>query len=479
MKAYQFKSIIFKTGNANYYVFSQSLGCVLYLHPIILYCLCKSGQYMTVDKCDICDNSIDISMYSKKEIEYYIRKLELYIELGIFSCIEKENVFLNEIKEKDVVDAVVNTEQLAIELVQNCNLSCVYCIYGKLYKNPFKYGSVDVNVIKKVLDYLCIMWHQSNISKHEIRINYYGGEPLLKFKEIENITSYLKSKKIDNVKFTFGLTTNATLLKEEIVKYFVDNDFVIAISIDGDEQSNSYRIYKNETKTYNDIYRNIEFVKNNYPEYFKKNVHFISVLHDKNCDFDIRNYFLSEFGVNRVNIGALNRIDLNEDRINDFERMFRPVKGQYDIVLNKTVYKLYKEVLKFNNNYPFPEKNETKLRRRNYTGTCVPLKKKLFITADYLLMPCEKISFDVNFGFIFKNGKVNNIDFKKISDFHNRNLRFIMDECKKCYYSEMCTYCIYTLNKDKKGDCHCDKYMDKKKFSSFLSMLLTNIENNQ
>ena len=110
------------------------------------------------------------------------------------------------------------------------------------------------------------------------------------FKEIENITSYLKSKKIDNVKFTFGLTTNATLLKEEIVKYFVDNDFVIAISIDGDEQSNSYRIYKNETKTYNDIYRNIEFVKNNYPEYFKKNVHFISVLHDKNCDFDIRNH---------------------------------------------------------------------------------------------------------------------------------------------------------------------------------------------
>lgn len=98
-------------------------------------------------------------------------------------------------KRKDVVDAVVNTEQLAIELVQNCNLSCVYCIYGKLYKNPFKYGSVDVNVIKKVLDYLCIMWHQSNISKHEIRINYYGGEPLLKFKEIENITSYLKSKK--------------------------------------------------------------------------------------------------------------------------------------------------------------------------------------------------------------------------------------------------------------------------------------------
>lgn len=54
-----------------------------------------------------------------------------------------------------------------------------------------------------------------------------------------------------------------------------------------------------------------------------------------------------------------------------------------------------------------------------------------------------------------------------------------MDECKKCYYSEMCTYCIYTLNKDKKGDYHCDKYMDKKKFSSFLSMLLTNIENNQ
>ena len=42
MKAYQFKSIIFKTGNANYYVFSQSLGCVLYLHPIIRDTVSKS-----------------------------------------------------------------------------------------------------------------------------------------------------------------------------------------------------------------------------------------------------------------------------------------------------------------------------------------------------------------------------------------------------------------------------------------------------
>ena len=71
--------------------------------------------------------------------------------------------------------------------------------------------------------------------------------------------------------------------------------------------------------------------------------------------------------------------------------MFRPVKGQYDIVLNKTVYKLYKEVLKFNNNYPFPEKNETRIKEKKLYRTCVPLKEIVHYYFDYLLMPCEKI----------------------------------------------------------------------------------------
>lgn len=479
MKAYRFNSVIFETENTNYYIFSQSLGCVLYLHPIILHLLCNNNHDLDIQKYSTSNCIVDISLYPKDEIDYYSKKLELYINAGVFSSVEKNNIFSDEIKERDIIESVTHTEQLAIELIQNCNLNCTYCIYGELYKNPFKYASIDLKTIKKIIDYLCNIWNQSKIGYHEIRINYYGGEPLLKFKEIVSITNYIKSKKINNIKFTFGLTTNGTLLNKEIVDFFVKNDFIIAISLDGNKNSNSYRIQKNGTEIYSNIYKIIKTIKEKHPKYFENNIHFISVLHDRNFDFDIRNYFLSEFGTNKVNIGALNHIDLNENRINDFKRIFRPLKSQDDILVNKTTYKPYREIIKLKNNYPFWEKNKTREGRRSYTGTCIPLQKKLFINANYSLMPCEKISFEINFGKIFQDGKINDINYKEISTFHNRNLETVIDRCKKCYYSEMCSFCIYTFNKDKNGRYKCDKFMNIKAFTSYLSMLFLNLENNQ
>ena len=103
-----------------------------------------------------------------------------------------------------------------------------------------------------------------------------------------------------------------------------------------------------------------------------------------------------------------------------------------------------------------------------YTGTCIPLKKKLFITAEYQLMPCEKISFNNNYGLICNNGNIQNINHKYIAEQYNKNIKTVISQCKKCYYSMLCSFCIFTLQN--KGDgYYCNRHMTIRRFSIYLS----------
>ena len=65
------------------------------------------------------------------------------------------------------------------------------------------------------------------------------------------------------------------------IDYFVKNNFVLAISLDGNEESNRYRVYKNGNETYNTIINNMMFIKEKYPRYYSDNIHYISVIETK------------------------------------------------------------------------------------------------------------------------------------------------------------------------------------------------------
>ncbi len=81
-----------------------------------------------------------------------------------------------------------------IELTSNCNLRCSFCYNhsGDMFKE------LDFNVIKKLIDYLCMQ----NVK--EVFLS--GGEPTL-YSKIYELIEYLDSKEID-----INLVTNGTLL---------------------------------------------------------------------------------------------------------------------------------------------------------------------------------------------------------------------------------------------------------------------------
>ncbi|WGX77866.1 radical SAM protein (plasmid) [Paraclostridium bifermentans] len=133
-------------------------------------------------------------------------------------------------------------------VVQDCNLRCSYCYAedGK-YQNS---GVMDIDTAKKSVDFLI------NKSKCEkIGICFFGGEPLLNFKLIKEVVDYCnKKEKETGKKFGFSMTSNGTLLNDEIEEFIIKNNIKLQISIDGDKKTHDLnRYYSNKVGSHDTV----------------------------------------------------------------------------------------------------------------------------------------------------------------------------------------------------------------------------------
>lgn len=120
---------------------------------------------------------------------------------------------------------------------KNCNFSCIYCQAGNLNQN--ENYNMSKETAKKAVDIA-----MQSPSKY-LTFEFQGGEPLINFETIKYIIEY--SKNISNGKFIeYNLVSNLTLLTDEMIDFFIENEVSICTSIDGNrEVQNRNRPYKN------------------------------------------------------------------------------------------------------------------------------------------------------------------------------------------------------------------------------------------
>lgn len=476
-----FSCIPFQTINGNIYMLSQKMNQIFLIHPIIYFFYkndIEEGLDFFLNDIDI-PFTLDNKEYSLDEVEYYYKKYIFFKSNGFFLPQNKCGYYKITITPSDILKSISNVDQIALELIQDCNLKCSYCIYGEFYKDQFRHNVMTFDRIKIIIDQLVPYWRSNLKVDREIKINYYGGEPLLKFDLIKQTTDYIKSLNLGGIRFTFGITTNATLLDNNKAKYLIDNDFVLAISIDGDKKGNSYRIYKGTKKEiFDDLINNIERIRSINEDYFYKNVHFLSVLHDKNSVSSLSDFFSQKYDRVSYQYGVLNNIGVIENKRNKFEKMYRPLQGKYNFKLKGQEFNFIKEREKILENFSLLSsysKEETPYPYRQYTGTCFPFQKKIFITADYHIMPCEKISFSNNYGNIFSCNSFK-LPISNIVRKHNHIMNNVINSCRACYYNDLCSLCVYTFM----NDCFkkCKYQMNKVTMTKYLSSVFYNLENN-
>ena len=110
-------------------------------------------------------------------------------------------------------------EYLLLQVTQECNLRCHYCVYGGNYETRVHSDlNMDISLAEKAIDYY--LEHSSQAA--ELMVGFYGGEPLLKMDLIKHCVSYIKAKATDKV-VKFTVTTNGTLLTIERAQYLKTN----------------------------------------------------------------------------------------------------------------------------------------------------------------------------------------------------------------------------------------------------------------
>jgi uncharacterized protein len=111
-----------------------------------------------------------------------------------------------------------------LAITQKCNLACDYCYIKK------NNSAMELSAARRIVDFIF-----GNVPLDEkIDIGFFGGEPLLEFELVKNITGMIQThERYDPDQVTISVTTNGTILSEHIMEFIAEKNLVLCISCDG------------------------------------------------------------------------------------------------------------------------------------------------------------------------------------------------------------------------------------------------------
>ena len=354
--------------------------------------------------------------------------------------------------------------KVALQLTQNCNFRCKYCIYSEnssVHQRNHSAKRMSWNTAKKAIDFL---W-QHSIDSQKVNVGFYGGEPLLEFPLIVRIIEYALDR-FRGKTISFSMTTNGTMLNDDIIRFLDEHNISLTISLDGPKEINDKnRVFADGSGTFDTVMERLNRIKKIAPEYAQKTS--ISMVINPAEDFDCVNSICipgAEFDMLSVHPSLVDQG--YDDKSPEFsEEYVWKLRYQQFLAILSHVGRFPKTALS-----PIAEQAIASSIKicSNLTnapglhsvdapgGPCIPGQFRLFVNVDEQLFPCERVSEKsdaMNIGALdtgFSLEKVINI----------LNVGSLTESvCKKCWCFKYCSICA------KKADNESEQLSDKKKLS--------------
>jgi uncharacterized protein len=129
-------------------------------------------------------------------------------------------------------------QRVVLNVTNQCNLACTYCYEysaDRIAQQDGKPKYMSVDVAESAVEMLL----KESAGREGLHLTFFGGETLLNFPVMRSTVEYATRRAAElGKKIDFSLTTNATLLTEEIVGFLSEHRIGVTVSIDGDQELN-------------------------------------------------------------------------------------------------------------------------------------------------------------------------------------------------------------------------------------------------
>ena len=371
--------------------------------------------------------------YTPEEISQAYSDICELVKLGqLFSEDTYEEIAKNWNK-KSVVKA------LCLHVAHDCNLRCKYCFADT---GEFHGGRslMSAEVGKKAIDFVVA----KSGSRRNIEIDFFGGEPLMNFGVVKEITEYAKEQgALHDKNFRFTITTNGILLNDEVKEYVNENMSNIVLSLDGTKETNDRVRYRVDgSGSYDSIVpKFIDLAESrNQTNYYVR-----GTFTAYNADFAKDVIHLADLGFKQTSVEPVVAPETEDYALT--EKHIEQVCAEYDKLTEEYV-KRYKEGNKFNFFHFMVDLDQGPCAIKRLSG-CGAGHEYLAITPEGDIYPCHQFvgNTDFKMGNVFE-GK---IDEEIKNTFEKSNI-YTKEKCKNCfakfYCSGGCSANAYNFNGD-------------------------------
>lgn len=423
----------------NFYVYDTGTGKVLK-------CEQKEYDFLTVL---YETNDVLLALKTMSVDSYFDKTIS-----DLISVIKQENllqappVVFNAEVDSLIELANESLEQITLELTEQCNMACRYCIYDSMNDDFRGFGKnrMTWETARDATQYA--LSHSGN----QIAVTFYGGEPLLEFENMRKCIDYAFQHKRDK-NISFSLTTNLTLVTPPIAQYLASvPNLSVVCSVDGPEEiHDKNRIFLNGDGTFSYAINGLKLLVEAFGEK-SKSVLSLSMVIANPVDSakveEISNFFkkltwlppemTKNLSYQRI---PLHKIQLHKERPTRMETN-NPLSAwsikqilDSDINVNElfTSHFVSQYLSSIQNRY-LADKPYC-----NYqlNGCCKPASRKIYVTTSGDFYLCERMGESPSIGNVRDGLNIEKLRQHYISDYINGSI----PSCVDCWAIRLCPLC--------------------------------------